>query len=113
MADGAALGAARAELFPPRCPGDRSGPRHPTARGRGEPDSKPVLQPAGHPEGRSGRLLAIALVPFQLTSPSGVAGPRGTPCPRSRDGLPDRDDVPDCTPGTRVVGAGPDAAPCQ
>jgi len=33
-------------------------------------------------------------VPFQLTSPSGVTGPRGTPCPRSRDGLTDRDDVP-------------------
>jgi hypothetical protein len=24
-----------------------------------------------------------------------VAGPLATPCPRSRDGLPDRDDVPD------------------
>ena len=34
-------------------------------------------------------------MPIRLTSPSGVAGPRGTPCPRSRDGLPDRDDVPD------------------
>ena len=30
----------------------------------------------------------------QLTSPSGVAVPQGTPGPRSRDGLPDRDDVP-------------------
>ena len=34
------------------------------------------------------------LVPVQLTSPSGVAGTQGTPGPRSRDGLPDRDDVP-------------------
>ena len=34
-------------------------------------------------------------MPVQSTSPSSVAGSRGTPCPRSRDGLPDRDDVPD------------------
>jgi hypothetical protein len=34
------------------------------------------------------------LVPVQLTSPGGVAGTQGTPGPRSRDGLPDRDDVP-------------------
>ena len=34
------------------------------------------------------------LVAVQSTSPSGVAGLRRTPCPRSRDGLPDRDDVP-------------------
>jgi hypothetical protein len=27
-------------------------------------------------------------------SPGGVAAFRDTPCPRSRDGLPDRDDVP-------------------
>jgi hypothetical protein len=32
-------------------------------------------------------------MPFQLISRSGVAGSRGTPCPRSRDELPDRDDV--------------------
>jgi hypothetical protein len=33
-------------------------------------------------------------MPVQLTSHSGVAGSRRTPCPRSRDGLADRDDVP-------------------
>jgi len=32
-------------------------------------------------------------VPVKLASHSGVAGTQGTPCPRSRDGLPDRDDV--------------------
>jgi len=42
------------------------------------------------------------LVPFQQTSPSGVAGPQGAPCPRSRTGLTDRDDVPD---GVRRVPA--------
>ena len=31
----------------------------------------------------------------QLTSPGGEASPQGTPCPRSRDGLPDQDDVRD------------------
>jgi len=39
-------------------------------------------------------ILIERLVPVQLTSPSGQASPRRTPCPRSRDGLPDRDDVP-------------------
>ena len=46
----------------------------------------------------------------QSTSPSGVAGPRGTPCPRSRDGLPDRDDVPENVrrvPAQRVRPRGP------
>ena len=37
--------------------------------------------------------LQDQLVPFQLTSPSDEASPQGAPCPRSRDGLPDRDDV--------------------
>ena len=42
------------------------------------------------------------LVAVQLTSPSGVAGLRRTPC-----------DVPGmCTSGTREVGAAPEAAPC-
>ena len=41
------------------------------------------------------------LVPAQLTSPSRVAGLRRTPC-----------DVPGSTPGTREVGAAPEAAPC-
>jgi len=34
-------------------------------------------------------------VPDQLASPIGVAATRGAPCPRSRDGLPDRDGVPE------------------
>ncbi len=34
-------------------------------------------------------------MPFKLTLPRGVAGSGDTSCPRSRDGLPDRDDVPD------------------
>ena len=41
------------------------------------------------------------LAPAQLTSPSGVAGLRRTPC-----------DVPGSTPGTREVGAAPETAPC-
>ena len=41
----------------------------------------------------------------QSTSPSGVAAPRDTPCPRSRDGLPDRDDVPDTVRLGRSRGA--------
>jgi len=34
-------------------------------------------------------------VPVQQTSPSAVAGSLGFPCPRSRDGLSDQDDVPE------------------
>lgn len=34
-------------------------------------------------------------VPVHLTSPSGIPGSLGSPCPRSRDELPDRDDVPE------------------
>jgi len=46
-------------------------------------------------EARSRNQVPGKLVPFQLTSPSGEASPQGAPCPRSRTGLTDRDDVPD------------------